>query len=110
MYPPAWIILSKELLSTTKSLIIGKAFALAAPGMDAFGRMTKNALEGIATIVTSVGDAIVKIIHQIGTEIKRLSDIPGSQLLSVAAGITAIGVSLAAYGGGSVLALSLIHI
>ena len=94
----ALLILSVSLMA------IGKAFALAAPGMDAFGKMTKNALEGIATIVTSVGDAIVKIIHQIGTEIKRLSDIPGSQLLSVAAGITAIGVSLAAYGGGSVLA------
>ena len=94
----ALLILSVSLMA------MGKALSLAGPGMESFGRMAKSAFEGIATIITAVGDTIVKIINQIGTEIERLSAIGGARLLAVAGGITALGVALAAYGGGSVLA------
>ena len=94
----ALLILSVSLMA------MGKALSLAGPGMESFGKMAKSAFEGIATIITAVGDTIVKIINQIGTEIERLSAIGGARLLAVAGGITALGVALAAYGGGSVLA------
>jgi hypothetical protein len=56
--------------------------------------------KGFALVAGAIGDVIINVFNKV----KELAEIGGMKLISTATGITAIGVSLAAFGGGSVLA------
>ena len=56
--------------------------------------------KGFSLVAGAIGDVIVNVFNKV----KELAEIGGMKLISTATGITAIGVSLAAFGGGSVLA------
>ena len=105
---------------------IGKALQWAAPFFEAMapvlmkvadviGNVFIEAIKAIPNVIRSIGDVIVNVfgaisdlitntVESVVSAIERLSEIDGMGLLEVAAGITAIGVSLAAFGGGSALA------
>lgn len=105
---------------------IGKALQWAAPFFEAMapvlmkvadviGNVFIEAIKAIPNVIRSIGDVIVNVfgaisdlitntVESVVSAVQRLSEIDGMGLLDVAAGITAIGVSLAAFGGGSALA------
>lgn len=81
--------------------ILGKAMSDVVPLMQA-------AFEGINSIISTIGDAIVKIIEAVAGGISTVIDklmglttLNGDNLLKIAAGITALGLALAGFGGGS---------
>lgn len=77
--------------------LLGEGIGAAAPGIQAF-------FDGVGTVITAVGNAIATVIESITTSVIRLQDIDGSRLLLTAGGITAVAMSLAAFGGGGILA------
>lgn len=76
---------------------LGDMFKGLAPLVEAAG-------SAIAKVVTAIGDGVVKTIKQAITSIKELSTINPLQLIGVAYGIGAIGLALASFGGGSLIA------
>jgi methyl-accepting chemotaxis protein len=84
---------------------IGLAYALkvAAPGIaafgvvvQAFGTVVTAIFDGLATLVTAAAAAFVTLVEGI-------SGLDPLQLMGAAAGIGAIGLALAAFGGGSLI-------
>lgn len=97
----------------------------AAPVIESFGVVFKNVLEGASLVALSIGSAIKGILEGIGTiaisvgnamatafgaigdmmatTLDALGRLDGAQLLGAAAGITAVGVSLAALGAGKIV-------
>ena len=76
--------------------------------MAGFVPMMETVFNGINTIITTIGDAIVKIIEAVAGGISTVIDklmglttLNGDNLLKIAAGITALGLALAGFGGGS---------
>ncbi|WWT39328.1 hypothetical protein [Microcystis phage Mel-JY01] len=77
--------------------LLGEGIGAAAPGIMAF-------FDGAAVVIQQVGESISTVIETITESVIRLQNIDGSRLLLTASGIAAIGVSLAAFGGGSAIA------
>ena len=76
--------------------LLGEGIGAAAPGIEAF-------FGGVGTIVQKVGEAIALVIQTITDSIIKLQDIDGGKLLQTAEGIAAIGIALAALGGGKIM-------
>lgn len=103
-------------------LPLAAALRLAGPGLESFGEMVKSVLEGIVPVIDTAGKAIKGVLEGIGSVIEsvgksisgvvtsiadsivKLSSIDAPNLYAVAGGIGALGVSLAAFGGGGILA------
>ena len=105
---------------------IGKALEMAAPAFaaiapvltkvaDVFQNVFLAAINAIPDVIGAIGDvimgtvgaisdAIVGVISAVTDSVTQLSKIDGSNMLSVAAGLTAIGASLVAFGTGEVFA------
>lgn len=101
---------------------LAAALRLAGPGLESFGKMVKSVLEGIVPVIDAAGKAIKGVLEGIGSVIEsvgksisgvvtsiadsivKLSSIDAINLYAVAGGIGALGVSLAAFGGGGILA------
>ena len=95
--------------------ILGLALIVFAGAMWVLGKAMKEvvplmqvAFEGINSIITTIGDAIVKIIEAVAGGITQVIDklmglttLDGDNLLKIAGGITALGLALAGFGGGS---------
>jgi len=60
-------------------------------------------ITGMVTAFSSVGESIGGLITTIVSEISRLGALDGDNLLQVAAGVAALGVSLAAFGAGGAI-------
>ena len=76
--------------------------------MAGFVPMMETVFNGISTIITTIGDAIVKIIEAVAGGISTVIDklmglttLDGDNLMKIAGGITALGLALAGFGGGS---------
>jgi hypothetical protein len=96
-------------------LILSAAFLVFSVGMYVLSKamagfvpMMETVFNGINTIITTIGDAIVKIIEAVAGGISTVIDklmglttLNGDNLLKIAAGITALGLALAGFGGGS---------
>lgn len=91
--------------------IIGLGFALriAAPGIVAVGMAIKSTLEGVASVVVSIGTAIGTVVTAAGTAIsgifKTLSTMSPLQLAGIAASMGLLGVALAGFGGAGLFAV-----
>lgn len=105
---------------------IGKALQWAAPAIDAFapvlmkfadvvGNVFISAIQAIPDIIGTIGQVIIGVIGSIGdvitntidavtTSIERLAAIDGNNLQSVALGIGEVGLALAAFAAGDVVA------
>lgn len=105
---------------------IGKALEYAAPAFaaiapvltkvaDVFQNVFLAAINAIPDVIGAIGDvimgtvgaisdAIVGVVNAVTDSVTQLSKIDGSNMLSVAAGLTAIGASLVAFGTGEVFA------
>lgn len=105
---------------------IGKALQWAAPAIDAFapvlmkfaevvGEVFLGAIRAIPDIIGTIGQVIIGVIGSIGdvitntidavtTSIERLAAIDGENLQSVALGIGEVGLALAAFAAGDVVA------
>lgn len=105
---------------------IGKALEWAAPFFEAIapvlmkvadviGSVFIEAIKAIPGVIKAIGDVIVNVfgaisdlitntVESVVSAIERLGEVDGIGLLEVAAGIAAIGVSLAAFGAGTALA------
>lgn len=92
--------------------IIGLAYALkiAAPGIIAFGQAAKSVLEGIGTIITSIGTALGTIITSVGDALSKvftsLKEMNPVQLMALSAPLLSLGFALMGLGvaaiGGSI--------
>lgn len=105
---------------------IGKALQWAAPVFQTFGDVAMKIADviqnvflgaikaipdiingianGIVSAIGAISDLIVKTIDAVTSSIERLSKLDGSNMLDVAKGLTAIGLSLIAFGTGEVFA------
>ena len=103
------------MLGATALIVLSAGFLVFAAGMwvlskamEGFIPMMETLFSGINTIITTIGDAIVKIIEAVASGISQVIDklmglttLDGDNLLKIAAGITALGLALAGFGGGS---------
>jgi hypothetical protein len=53
---------------------IAKAFEIASPGFEAFGKMIKSVLEGVAPVVEAFGTAVSTVMQGVGTAISNAKD------------------------------------
>jgi hypothetical protein len=81
---------------------LGVALRIAAPGIVAVGMAIKSTLEGVASVVVSIGTAIGTVVTAAGTAIsgifKTLSTMSPLQLAGIAASMGFLGVALAGFG------------
>lgn len=81
---------------------LGVALRIAAPGIVAVGMAIKSTLEGVASVVVSIGTAIGTVVTAAGTAIsgifKTLSTMSPLQLAGIAASMVLLGVALAGFG------------
>jgi hypothetical protein len=89
-------------------LIFAAGMWVLSKAMEGFVPMMETLFTGISGIVTTIGDAIVKIIEAVTAGISTVVDklmglttLDGDNLLKIAGGITALGAALAGFGGGS---------
>jgi hypothetical protein len=84
--------------------ILGLALIPFAYAMEIFSKAAVPFAEAMSIMIGAIAGGVVMIIESMVVAIERFAAIGGEQLISVAAGITAIGLALAAYGGGSIAA------
>jgi hypothetical protein len=94
--------------------VLGLALIPAAKAFEIFSRAIEPMAKGfeivsgaIGTFVSTIGDALVKTLEGIVTQLFRLSEIGlggAAGLLGAAVGITAVGAALVAFGAGQGLA------
>jgi hypothetical protein len=98
-------------------LAIGAAIRIAAPGIEAFGKMLQDlaiALKEFVPIIMIISDTIVNITKIIGKTIveivksvfdgvTKLANINASQLLAVSSAILTLGGALATLGAGTLI-------
>jgi hypothetical protein len=84
--------------------IIKSIFEGIANVLEKVGPIITTIFEGIGAVVEKAGNAIATVMHAIADSIIKLSSIDGSKLFNVAGGVTALGIALAAFGGGGLLA------
>jgi hypothetical protein len=89
-------------------LVFSAGMFVLSKAMEGFVPMMETLFTGISGIVTTIGDAIVKIIESVTAGISTVVDklmglttLNGDNLLKIAGGITALGAALAGFGGGS---------
>lgn len=80
-----------------------KAFQMFAAALEPVAEFINDVLGGMAVLFNSVTESIGGLISSIATEIKGLAALDGDSLLSTAAGITAVGAALAAFGTGGTI-------
>lgn len=83
---------------------LAKVVTAMAPAIEAAGVAIKSILEGIGLVIESVGKSISIVITSIADSIVKLSSIDALNLYAVAGGITALGISLGAFGAGGLFA------
>ena len=77
-----------------------KAFQMFASAVEPVGEFINNVLSGLSAAFEKAAAAVGGLISAIATEIKELAALDGGELLATAAGITAVGAALAAFGAG----------
>jgi hypothetical protein len=89
-------------------LIFGAALYVIGAAAGQVGPLLQTFFEGLNSVISTVGGAIVEIVNTIASAIYgfidrllKLGEMDPGQLLSIAAGITALAGALAAFGGGS---------
>ena len=88
---------------TVAAIGLGYALGLAAPGIEAFGKVITAAFNGLATLVGAVADGFVKILGAVTMENIGPMLLLGPALFGVAAGLAAVSLAgltaLPAIGG-----------
>ena len=72
-------------------LAVGYALKIAAPGIEAFGKVITAVFGGISTVITAVADGFVKILGAVSMENIGPMLLLGPALFGIAAGLAAIG-------------------
>lgn len=84
-------------------LAVGYALKVAAPGIEAFGKVVTAAFGGVATLIGAVADGFVKIIGAVNMENIGPMLLLGPALFGIAAGLSAVSLAgllaLPAIGG-----------
>ena len=75
-------------------LAIGAGLLLASPAIYAFGLAIKNAFQGVASVVTAVGDVIGTMLDKITLEKAAAMGVMGLSFMSLAAGLTVLSASI----------------
>jgi hypothetical protein len=87
---------------------LAKAFEIASPGFENFGKMVKAIFEGFGGIITSVGTAISTVFNGLSTSMLKLANIDPLSLLGIAGAIGAMGGALGLFGiTGGLAAISI---
>ena len=89
-------------------LIFGAALYVIGAAAGQVGPLLQTFFEGLNSVISTVGGAIVEIVNTIAGAIYgfidrllKLGEMDPGQLLAIAGGITALAGALAAFGGGS---------
>jgi hypothetical protein len=90
------ILAAAFLVMGIASIAFAYALSLLTPLLTAF-------FEGIALIISTIGNTFVVMLNGVASTFERLAAIGGGQLLGTAGGIAAIALALAGFGGGSLL-------
>ena len=92
--PQGFVYLAAGLALVTGAVIgIGYALNLAAPAIEAFGKVITAVFGGIATLITAVADGFVKIMGAVTMESIGPMLLLGPALFGIAAGLGAIAVT-----------------
>ena len=94
---------------------LAAAFRIAGPAMEPFGKMMKETFQGIGAIVESfgkaigtvvsiIGDTVVKTVSGLAKSLGELADIDPIRLLAIVPGMTGIGLALIPFSAGGALA------
>lgn len=91
---PVGLVMAVAMAAITASIIgLGFALKLAAPGIEAFGKVVTAAFNGLATIITAVADGFVKILGAVTLGNVGAMLGLGPALAGVAVGIGALGLA-----------------
>lgn len=94
MGPTGFIYLAAGLALVTGAVIgIGYALNLAAPAIEAFGKVITAVFGGIATLITAVADGFVRIMQAVSMENIMPMLLLGPALFGIAAGLGAIALA-----------------
>lgn len=74
-------------------LAVGYALKVAAPGIEAFGKVVTAVFGGIATLITAVADGFVRIMQAVSMDNIVPMLLLGPALFGIAAGLTAVGAA-----------------
>lgn len=101
---PVGVVMAVSLAVITGAIIgLGYALGLAAPGIEAFGKVVTAAFNGLATMITAVADGFVKILGAVTMDNIMPMLLLGPALFGVAAGLAAVSLAglaaLPAIGG-----------
>ncbi len=72
---------------------LGYALKLAAPGIEAFGKVVTAAFNGLAVVITAVADGFVKILGAVTLQNIGPMLLLGPALFGIAAGLMAVGAA-----------------
>ena len=94
---------------------LAKAFEIASPGFEGFGKMVKSVFEGFSSVfasfgvvITSIGTAISTVFNGLTVSISKLSSIDPLTLLGLSGAIGAMGAALGLFGiTGGLAAISI---
>ena len=92
------------LLGSLAIAVLAGALWILGKAVNEFVPYMKVLLDGITGFAEVVGKTIVNIINAVADSITKIGNIDALNLMGVAAGIGAVGLSLAAFGGGSIVA------
>lgn len=92
----------------TLSIIgLSKAFEIASPGFDGFGKMVKSIFEGLGGIIVSVGTVISSVFSGLSDGIIKMSVVDPLKLIAIGGGVGALGLAFAPFSVfGGLAALS----
>ena len=86
---------------------VGAALGLAAPAISAFGSAVKSAFEGVAVVVTAVGESIASILREVTLEKAAALVATGVAFSALGLGLMSLGTSLI-FGMAGIVALGAI--
>jgi len=92
------------LLGAVTIAVLAGALWLLGKALNEFVPLIKVVLDGITGFAEVIGNTIVNIISTVADSIKKIGDVNAVNLMGVAAGIGAVGLALATFGGGSIAA------
>jgi hypothetical protein len=91
---PVGLVMAVSLAAITASIIgLGYAFGIAAPGIEAFGKVVSAAFAGLAVVVTAIADGFVKLMGAVTMENIGPMLLLGPALFGIAAGLGALSIA-----------------
>jgi hypothetical protein len=102
--PAGFAYLAAGLALLTGAVIgLGFALKLAAPGLEAIGKIIGTVFKGVAEVITAVADGFVKLLGAISLE-------KATAVIALGGGLSLLGVGLVSFAGGLAAATAIMAV